>query len=187
MLIGIVGLNGSGKDTTAQYLVEHYGFAHKDLGQEIRDELKAHGKNSLDRKEMIALGNEMRQRHGFNYWCKRAIESLGSKDLVITSIRNPSEVEEIKSRGGIIIDIFADQKTRFDRTVARVKNDPNSHGDVGSLEDFRLKEEIELKSTDPAKQQLLKCISMADYKLDNNGSFEQLYGEFEAIFARIKS
>jgi adenylate kinase family enzyme len=39
MIVGIVGLNGSGKDTFADYIVKKYGFSHKDLGQEIRDEL----------------------------------------------------------------------------------------------------------------------------------------------------
>jgi dephospho-CoA kinase len=187
MLIGVVGLNGAGKDTVAQYLAENYGFAHKDLGQEIRDELKHLGRNFLDRNEMIALANERRQRFGANYWCKRAIESVNSKDLVITSVRNPSEVEEIKSRGGIIAEVFADQKTRFERTVARVKNDPSAHGDVQSFDDFKAKEAKELESADPAKQQLLKCISMAEYRLNNNNSTKELYGGIEEMLAKLKS
>jgi dephospho-CoA kinase len=185
MLLGVVGLSGSGKDTVAQYLVEHYNFVHKDLGQEIRNELKRLGKNFLDRSEMILLANEYRQKFGFNYWCKKTVESVNSKDLIITSIRNPSEVDEINARGGTIVGLFADQKVRFERTVARVKENSSAHGDVLSFEDFKTKEKRELENTDPAKQQLLKCISMVEYKLDNNGSIEQLEAEIEALLEKL--
>jgi len=187
LLVGVVGLNGSGKDTLAAYLKEKMGFAHKDLGQEIRDELKVLGKNHLDRNEMIALGNERRQKFGFDYWAKRAIDSLApAKNIIITSVRNPTEVEYIKSKKGIILVPFADLDVRYKRTVERVKNDPSAHGDAGSFEDFKAKEEKELASTDPAKQQNLKCISMADYKLNNNGTQEDFYKEIDALLAKIK-
>ena len=188
MLIGIVGLNGSGKDSVAEYLVDKYHFAHKDLGQEIRQELKALGRNYLDRNEMIALGNEMRQKYGYNYWCKRAIESVASSDIVITSIRNPSEAEEIKSRGGKIIGISANLNVRFQRTIQRVKDNPDGntkHGDIKSFDDFQAKERKELESNDPSKQQLLKCIAMADYTIDNNGDIKQLYGIVEETLSRL--
>ena len=45
MLIGIVGLNGSGKDTVAEYLVSHYNFVHKDLGQEIQGGAQGDGED----------------------------------------------------------------------------------------------------------------------------------------------
>lgn len=187
MLIGVVGLHAAGKDSIGRYLVEHYNFEHKDLGQEIRDELKKLGKNSLDRNEMVALANERRERFGFDYWCKRAIESARSKDLVITSLRNPSEVEYIKSLGGVIVEVFADQKVRFRRIVERVRNNPDAHGEAESFEDFKAKEERELENPDPAKQQLLKCISMAEFRIDNNGSVEKLDKGIEDLFARLKS
>jgi dephospho-CoA kinase len=185
MLIGVVGKNGSGKDSVATYLVKNHGFAYKDLGQEIREELKKRGKNYLDRIEMIKLANEMRSKYGFNYWCKRAIDSVKSKDLVIISLRNPAAVDEIKSRGGVIIEIFADQDIRFRRTVQRVGESSKAHEDVQSFEDFKAKEIIELENTDPAKQQLNKCISMADYRLNNNGSIEQLDMEMEELLGKI--
>lgn len=186
LLIGVVGLNGSGKDTFAKFLVDNYNFAHRDLGQEIRDELKRLGKNYLDRAEMIALGNERRQKFGFNYWVKKALEARKpAQNFIVTSVRNPSEVEEIKSRGGCIVETFADIKVRYARTVARVKSDPNAHGDVASFEEFKGKEELELKSADPSKQQNLKCISMADYRLDNNGSVEDFKKSVAELFGKL--
>jgi len=184
MLIGVVGLNGSGKDTVAEYLVANHGFTHKDLGQEIREKLKEQGKNHLDRNEMMALGNEMRRKHGFNYWCKKAIESVKSKNIVITSIRNPSEAEEIESRNGTIIEVFADPKLRFDRSTARTK--AGLHGDSESFEHFNTMQNKELKNDDPSKQQIIKCIEMADYRIDNNGSLDNLHKQIETVISKIK-
>jgi dephospho-CoA kinase len=141
----------------------------------------------LDRNEMVALANEMRKEFGFNYWCKRAIESVNAKDLVITSIRNPSEAKEIKSRGGIIVEVFTSMEVRFERTVARTTNDSNAHGDVESFEDFKAKEERELYNVDPAKQQLLECISMADYRLDNNGTIELLHKGIDKLLGELRA
>lgn len=181
MLMGVVGLNGSGKEEFAKYLVLHHNFTHRDIGQEIRDALKREGKDFLDRNLMIEMGNAKRKEFGINYWCKLAIEGAGSKDLVITSIRNPGEIDEVVSHGGVIVEVFADQRIRFDRTVERVRNDPGKHGDVGSFEQFRETEEKELRNKDPTKQRLLECIAAAKYRINNNGSFDQLHAEVESL------
>jgi dephospho-CoA kinase len=187
MLLGIVGLNGAGKDTVARYLVENYGFVHEDFGQEIRNELKVLGKNPLDRNEMVILGNERRTEFGADYWAVRLLKRhVGTKDLVLTSIRNPSEVEAIKGKGGVMVEVFADIKVRYERTVQRVKNDPNSHGDIASFEDFKAKEDRELTSSDPSKQQLLKCISSAEFRLDNNGLETELSPQINNLLKKLK-
>ncbi len=186
ILIGVVGLNGSGKEEFARYLVIHHGFVHKDIGQEIRDELKKMGKDFLDRNLMIELGNERRKEFGLNYWCKLAMEGKRSKDLVITSIRNQGEIDEIVTNGGVVVEVFADQKIRFERTVERVRQDPSKHGDVGSFEDFKKTEEIELRNDDPSKQQLLDCIAAAKYRINNNRTHEQLYRKVEELLAVLK-
>ncbi|MFA5931145.1 MAG: AAA family ATPase [archaeon] len=186
MLIGVVGLNGSGKDTVASYLAKNKGFDWEDCGEEIRVELKKLGKNYLDRNEMTSLANKMRAEFGADYWVKRLLKKHPSaKNLVISSIRNPSEVELLKSKKGVIVEVFASINTRYKRTVDRVKNNPKEHGDVINFNDFKSKEDKELISKDPTKQQLLKCISMTEYRLDNNGSLEDLEKEIELFLKKI--
>ena len=186
MLIGVVGLNGSGKDSVAEHLVSNYGFAHEDFGQEIRDELKKLGKNHLDRNEMVALANERRAAFGGDYWAKRLLaKHAPNENLVITSIRNPSEVELLKENGTILVEVFVDIETRYKRTVKRVKDDPGTHGDIVSFEDFKSKEERELSSTDPSKQQLIKCIKSAKYRLDNSGSLEELHQKVDEMMLKL--
>ena len=188
MLIGIVGFNGAGKDTAAKYLVTTYGFSHVDIGDEIRFELKKGGKNYLDRSEMLLLANEYRERFGNDYWARRALSNYSSsKNLVVTSLRNPSEVDLIKSNGGVIIEIFADIKTRYFRTVERVRRDPGSHGDVSSFKDFKMKEDVELKSNNSSGPQGLRCVEMADYRVDNNGSEGELFFRLGELIKRIKN
>ncbi len=186
MLIGVVGLNGSGKDTFAKYLVERHGFAHRDIGKEVRDELERRERNQQDRNEMIKVANEMRHRFGASYWCRKALDGKKAENLVITSLRNPSEIEEIKSRGGAIVEVYADAEVRFERTMKRISIDPSSHGDVKSFESFLEMERKELENADPAAQQLLKCISMAEYRVDNNGSKEHLSKAVEGLLQELK-
>jgi len=184
MIVGIVGLNGSGKDTFADYIVKKYGFEHKDLGQEIRNELKLLKKNHLDRNEMIKLGNDRRVEFGFDYWATRAINNT-KENLILTSIRNPKEVQKIVSLGGVVIEVTANQKVRYDRTVERVKKDPTAHGDVKSFNEFKINELKELKNRDPSKQQLIKCMKMAKHHVTNNSSPEDFYKKIDKLFKKL--
>jgi dephospho-CoA kinase len=185
VLIGIVGLNGSGKDFVAKIFVKKYAFKHKDLGQEIRNELKKLGRDYLDREEMISLANERRKMFGNDYWIKNILKNYSSNDkLILTSIRNPAEAKLLKSYGGILIEIFASQKTRFERSSARAKLGGHNHGEI-NFDDFIKLEKKELFSKDSSKQQLLECISLASKKIDNNGSVFDLEKRVSLLMEKI--
>ncbi|MCX6803851.1 MAG: AAA family ATPase [Candidatus Diapherotrites archaeon] len=187
MLIGVVGLNGSGKDSVAQYLVEKYNFTHVDLGNEVRKELARLGRNPLDRSQMRELGDGMRRSFGHNYWAKKALEKyLPGVNFVITSLRHNAEAELIKSRGGIIIEVFANLNVRYVRTVARTKGLHDKHGDVASFEEFVFKENRELADPDPARMQITKCLSMAEYRLNNTGTVDDLHKEVDELLLKQK-
>lgn len=185
MLLGIVGLNGSGKDTFADYLVEKYGFVHYGCGQAVRDMLKERSEDYLDRQKMIDLANKMRREKGNEYWPKYIYNKFSNaENLIISSIRNPAEIDFIKSKNGKIIKVEADQKTRYKRTVERVK-DSSKHGSK-DFEEFKKLEEQELESKDPSKQQLLFCLKKADFSIDNSGSIQDLHSKIDNLLKKIK-
>jgi dephospho-CoA kinase len=186
MLFGVIGLNGSGKDTVADYLVEKYSFVHYGCGQAVRDELKKQGKDYLNRENMIDLANKMRKEKGNDYWAKYIFEKFfDSQDLIISSIRNPAEINFIKSKGGKLIRVDAEQKTRFERVSKRAE-DSSKHGSK-DFEEFKRLEKIELESSDPSKQQLLACLEKADYSVDNSSSLEELYPQIDSIIKKEKN
>ncbi len=47
------------------------------------------------------------------------------------------------------------------------------------IETFIANEQREFTSTDPNKQNLQKCIEMADVVIHNDGTIEELYNQFE--------
>jgi len=187
MLLGVVGLNGSGKDTVADYLVEKYDFVHYGCGQAVRDELKILGKDYLDRNEMIDLANKMRKEKGNDYWPKFIFEKFkDSKNLIISSIRNPSEIDFIESQGGKLIRVDADQQIRFNRIANRAHSDSTQHGEI-DFDDFKVKENRELESTDPSKQQLLVCLKRATLVLDNSVNLKELHQKVDGMMSKLNN
>jgi dephospho-CoA kinase len=94
IVIGIVGQIGSGKDTAIGFLKKH-GFVNFSLSDQIRIQLKKQANLDFSRQEIQDLGDEMRKKHGDDYWAqqawKEAIRS-GQEKLIISSIRHPAEV-----------------------------------------------------------------------------------------------
>ena len=69
-----------------------------------------------------------------------------------------------------MIAVDADIAIRYQRIVQR-----GSETDQITFEEFTANEAREMNSNDPTKQNLRKCIEMADIRIENNGSIEELY------------
>ncbi|MCL5435870.1 MAG: hypothetical protein M1275_02215, partial [Patescibacteria group bacterium] len=83
--------------------------------------------------------------------------------VVITSIRNPAEVEVLKGNPKFRVWLVdAPIALRFARLVSRERG-----GDIRSLEEFERKEQEE-NSSDPNAQQLKKVAAMADVEVIND-------------------
>lgn len=139
MIIGITGLAGAGKDTTAMYIMKKYksykkvSFASrlKDMTAELYhwDRKKLEGITESDRKwrekedtklskvfnrritprhELQLLGTGLRNILQRDFWTcsvKNEILTKKLKNVVITDVRFPDEIEMIRSLGGIIIEV----------------------------------------------------------------------------------
>lgn len=181
IILGVTGTFSSGKDTVANHLVKK-GFFHLSLADLVREECRK--RNCYDsRDDLIKVANELRQKYGSGILAKMALEKTKDKEkIVISSIRNPGEVEELKKAGHFfLLAVDAPIKLRYERAKKRGKID-----DTVSFKKFKTQEEFERKGNQ-FQQQLNKVISLADYAIDNEGTLEDLYKEVEGFLQILET
>ncbi len=97
------------------------------------------------------------------------------KNTIIESIRALGEVEVLKGKENFhLFAIDADPKIRYERAVLRW-----SETDKVSYDEFINNEEREMNNTDPSKQNIAKCMQLADYLFINNWTIEELNTQIE--------
>jgi len=176
MVIGLTGTNGAGKTVVCDYLKTR-GFSYKSLSDEIRTELAKNGRPP-NRDGMIEMGNRLRREFGAAVLAERVKERLDpGQNYVIDSVRNPSEVESLRRLPEFhLLHIDAPVAVRFERVRAR--DDART---PASYEEFVALEEREMHSSDPAAQQLRALCEMADQKLINAGTKEELFRHVDEL------
>ncbi len=175
MFIGFTGPNASGKGEAVKYLVDEHKFISYSLSDILRDEAKKRGAEP-SRKNLIAIGNELREKEGPPVLAKKTVKKIrNAPQAVVDSIRNASEIEELRNNLNdfVLIGITADVKTRFERSKKRGRA-----GDGATLDEFKKHEEKENSGNEKA-QQLTKCFEKADIKIDNSGSPDELHGKLD--------
>lgn len=184
IIIGVTGTLGAGKGTVVEYLVNKKNFKHYSVRGFLLEIIKERGLPE-NRDSMVLVANELRAKYSPSYIAdelfKRAQAS--GEDCVIESIRTAGEVNALRERGEFyLFAADADPKTRYERVVLR-----KSETDQVSFETFLENEKREMDSDDPNKQNLRKCIEMADYVFNNDGSFEEFNNKVEEAINEIKS
>ncbi len=172
-LIGLTGTNGAGKGEVANFLKKK-GYAYYSLSDIVRQELSQEGKE-LSRNNLIKTGNELREKFGADILARLIVKKIKGK-TVIDSIRNPKEVEYLRQQKDfILIAVDAPVTLRFKRIKKRGRKES-----VSTLQEFIQKEAEEMTSNQKG-QQLQTCIKMADIKITNEGSLEELYQKLEKL------
>lgn len=176
MIIGITGPAGAGKGVVVEYLAKQKGYTHFSVREFLTQQLKAAGK-PINRDNMIALANEMRKEHGPAYIIEQLYsEALPHKYAIIESIRAVGEVTALREKGSFrLLAVTAEQHIRYKRIVKR-----NSSTDAVTFDTFAAQEAAEMENEDSYKQNIKACMEMADIKLDNNGTFAELYTQVDA-------
>jgi len=177
VIIGITGTLGAGKGTVVDYLIKNKNYKHYSVSGYLKDELLKN-KLEVNRTNLQNIANQIREKFGPDYITQKlfAIAESKKENAIIESIRNPKEAEFIKSHNGKLIAVTANQKTRYERIKLR-----QSEKDSVSFKEFQNQEAREMQNTDPNAQNLLKCIEMADFIVNNDGSLENLYEQIEKI------
>lgn len=173
-LIGLTGLNASGKGTLAEILVKG-GYEYFSLSDIVREYATEVGLDH-SRENLIYCGNKLRELYGPSVLAKKVIEKIirqpaeqKIEKAIVDSIRNIYEIEELrKVPGFLLIGVDAPAEVRFERAKIRERV-----GFEKTLEDFINVEKKE-NSSDPSKQQLFECLKMADKVIINDGTKDEL-------------
>jgi len=182
IIIGITGTLGAGKGTIVEYLEQKKGFIHFSVREFLIEEINRQ-KLEVNRDSMTKVANQLRAMHGSSF----VVDELYKKALkkgnncVIESIRTEGEILSLRKQGNFyLLAVDADQKVRYERIRLR-----KSETDHISFDTFTENEKREFASDDPNKQNLSRCIELADYVLQNNGNMETLYHQLEEIMSQI--
>jgi dephospho-CoA kinase len=184
IIIGITGTLGAGKGTVVQYLVNEMGFVHFSVRGYITQEIIKRGLE-VDRNSMTDVANDLRLKHSPSYIVDRLYEEAAQtgNDCVIESIRTPGEIESLRRKGKFFLfAVDAPVKVRFDRIKKRA-----SETDDVDFQTFVLNETREMTSDDPHKQNLKKCIEMADFVFNNSDAISGLEKQVAAAIHSISN
>ncbi|OGM10072.1 hypothetical protein A2Y68_01320 [Candidatus Woesebacteria bacterium RBG_13_46_13] len=178
-VFGLVGPIASGKGSVGQILKD-LGFEYYSLSDVIREELKKRGL-PINRESLQDMGDELRKEFGDGVLAIRTGEKVdisSQTKVVIDSIRNPAEIELLRSHlGAIIIGVTASPEARFKRVLARARE-----GEPKSWEDFLAMDRRETeKCSDPSKINVTGCLEMANYVITNEGTADDLMDNLRKI------
>ncbi len=180
MIIGLTGENCSGKGTSAEYLKKK-GFYYLSLSDVIREEVAAGG-GEATRHNLIAKGTQLRQEHGPGVLAKKVVGKMEKdRNYVVDSIRTPGEVKELKKLPEFfLVYVTSHPKVRFERMKERGReSDPQTY------EAFQKIENIEMKSEEQEGQNLEETVQLADKKVVNDGSVDELRDRWDALLGEL--
>jgi dephospho-CoA kinase len=178
-VIGVIGLNGSGKDEVVNYLNRRYGTPLISVGDIVREIAAREGVEST-RDNLDAITKKCFAQYGEGYFLKQVIEKIRRqadlwKDVGISGIRSPQDVNLVRQAFGkdfFLVHVFiSDDKVRFARIRRR-----SSQRDNATLEEFIRQDQV--------SEQLFhiqEAIKMADYSISNDGTLEDLQREIEKL------
>lgn len=170
--IALTGNMRSGKDTVAQYLIEHYGFNRFAFGDGIVDTTKNLFPNKYTTGEKprkllqdfgqycVAIDKNVWVDYLFRAMFDKGIDPVVD-NVVITDLRQPHEYEKLKETGFTIVRVEANPSLRKKRII--------ESGEVFSEETFR-----------HSTEQFVKDFKV-DYVIDNNHTTEKLHKQIDSM------
>lgn len=171
MILAAVGKNASGKDYFLEYIAKKYNIKMYSIGDIARDLAEEEGLEKT-RDNLHSISQKYMSKYGKGYFPQRLIQKIkdsGEKNVLVSGIRPPSDIEAFKASFGedflLVRVVVADDRIRYNRTVAR-----GSDRDKISFEKF-----LELDSNEEKIFNTSKSMSMADFEIDNGERSQEEY------------
>jgi len=187
IIIGFVSKGGCGKDACSKYLVKKYGGKEIVMSGFISEALGLFHIR-LDRVSVSWFIRTIRKRFGKGILAKAVtteIEEDGFSIYILNGIRIMREVEILREKFGknfILVDIFCDDKIRFERIKARQKKSSVKKDKTNiSLEEF-LKWERRIGN----EKEIPSIEKKADYTINNSGTIKDLYKNLDKLIKIYK-
>lgn len=179
-VIGIVGLQASGKTLVASHLI-NLGASRVRMGDVVWREVE-NRKLEVNEKNVANVAKELREKEGMGAIAERCIPIIKKKGkksetVVVDGLRGGAEVEVFRNEFGesfFLISVEAPDKLRYDRIKRRGRED-----DIEDFESFKEKDERELDWG------MEEAMESADFTIINNGSVRDLKIKVSKIFEEI--
>lgn len=185
-VIGITGTIACGKEFVKDIIVKSLDCYYVSLSGAIFGQMEKK-KGTFDRKMMMQMGNELRQKYGTHVIAKVSTEFMPREKpfMIVDGIRNPGEAEWLKKayKGNFfLLAVDAPQQVRFERMMKRAKPiDPKT------FEEFVQQDERDQGKGEPEYgQQVRRCMDMADLTIENDGDEAKLKAAMQEFFRRVQ-
>lgn len=182
VVIGFVGKFGVGKGFAVDYLKNKHGFYASSCSDRIREEILRNNQE-ITRENLQVTAGRLRTEFGPTVLAERTwkyIEESNNHKTVIDSIRSVAEVEYLKKQQNFyLISLNAPQRLRFERMVSR-----GNFGDPKTWEEFLVAEE---RDDNKDGRSINEAMSLADFKIKNEGSEEELYQQLDKVLVQLAS
>jgi len=177
MIIGVSGLNGSGKGALLAELRAR-GYEILSLSDVVRDQLTKEGLDET-RERMIEAGNALRRAHGPGALAQTLVRRLNPEsNYGIDSIRHPAEVEALAAMSSDfrLIWVEAAARIRLERIIDRGRP-----GDPTTLSELARLEGLERGGRDGSTQQLDAVRELADFVVTNEAGLGEIAVALDAV------
>jgi dephospho-CoA kinase len=172
LVIGLSGRIGSGKGTIGEYLAREYGAEGRRFSDILVDLLKRLH-ISPERKALQNMGATLRSQFGDDVLVKalkKDLEAADSNIVMVDGVRYQNEVEMLRGfEKSILFFVDATPEIRFERVRKRGEK---GEGEIDYEEFLRAEKRETERYLDQIK-------ALADFRLDNSGSFDDLYKQID--------
>lgn len=176
--IAILGLPGSGKTVTIEYLMKKYSWSKVYFGDVTFDEIKKRGLEINEKNERM-VREDLRNKFGLLHYTKQVIKKIDSTEdasiILVESLYSWEEYLYFKNKFSdnfIAIAIYTSPKVRYERLLKRPVR-PLTPEEAQSRDYAQI---TNITQAGP--------IAMANYTVDNNGTYKELYAQIDKIIEK---